>query len=395
MIQHLCESALISDLESFTSLVPATTGSFIYFEGQYTMGLVSKSKYDFGNVVREALHRPGSSSSHQVTPSRLARHLLIDTTRASSSLSTYPDGQAPTGWLRESPAKFPRPSNKRFSKMPPALQGMIDHDFGRVHESRASYPQSLEQLYVHCGIISEEAFLYLPQQETNNILELFAFDNGVTAAHMMSLAVRWGLCASDEGTLRLNDSSLFQRTRAGQREAELRRAYAQSDKFVDDAIRRNNTRHVTQKQAMQKLLRETVHRETHHEVFPEDAVSPTDKPERHGTLPLAVIELYADVAGVVLQTLEISMFDAIMTDWRQRFPVSDHHLQRVIEKWGADIQPARIDPGLVKLCDEVGLDAVRRRTRTLSNVSLGRQSPSVSTQGREREGEGELRVVNA
>ena len=269
-----------------------------------------------------------------------------------------------------------------------------------VLASPNTYPRSIENLYVDCGIIADVDFNTLPRVHVNTVLEGFAFDNPVTALHIMDMAKKWGLRCSSPETLKLDDSSLWQRCRPAILQRELEKAYAKGDKWVDErlgVVGRRHSKHLVQKQAMHHEIKDKIYAESKDDVWgTSDLTSPTYR-IRVKELPLAVVVLYSDVSGLELKSLTKVQEMEVMADWCCRYPVSDYHLKRVIDKWSpAEIASVNIDPGYKSLCAEIGPTVVNSRVRGLSNISIdGRVGRSVSTQGRnEGKGKSKLRIVN-
>ena len=265
------------------------------------------------------------------------------------------------------------------------------------------YPQSVEHLYVECGIVScYEVDGTFPANH-NQELELWAFDNPVAAMHIMELARKWGLRAMFADTCILTNTSLWKKTAPAHREKELAKSRAAGDRWIDDRLAnvgRSFSKHVVQKQGLQQKVKNMAYDITRQEVFASSDLSPP-KDKGKGKvvfeLPNAVTALYCDVAGLDLGKLPEDDKYTMIEDWSRRLPVSDYHLKRVIEKWSPEVKRIQIDPvGFQSLKAELGSPAVEKRARGLSNVDVsGRAGRSVPTQGRVHDEKSfRMRVMN-
>ena len=145
--------------------------------------------------------------------------------------------------------------------------------------SSKTYPQSVESLYIQCGIITARELAILSPRESNAILQAWATHNPVAALHIIALARKWNLHFTSKYTFKLTDAA-------------------------DSPTRRGLT--------------------------PDHN---PHNPVRVHKLPLAATQLYADVAELDMRTLSEGDVHDVLSDWVYRFPVSDHHLQRVVERW--------------------------------------------------------------
>ena len=270
--------------------------------------------------------------------------------------------------------------------LPRPRRGVIGTAESAQLHTASNFPHSLEDLYVHCGIVSRDAWSRCLWMEVNNLLEMWALDNPVSALHVMELARKWGLRPEFARTVRLNESSLWKKTRPGIRENELEKAFETADKYVDveyERLHRDGSKHVTQKLALRRQVRDFAYEETKCKIFKSsDLVLPIERPDPVKPLPTAVVELYQMVTGLQIRDLPSAERKAVVEDWSERWPVYDHHLEHVIGTYGVPSPKVNLDPGYVRLCEQVGISIVERRARTLSNVSLdGRERKGVDTQG--------------
>ena len=390
------------------------------------MGLFSKDERSVkpasgglgrSSTVRTSTANPSTSAT--TTPNFSRPFPVTKTTQAPPSdgynvMKASGDRRAnqETVQLRETPAREPvkhshyahnleKPQSATFHKTRPRAKSTGNKSSETyVPVSPRTYPHSIENLYIDCGIIAGIDFNTFTRDQVNIVLEGFAFDNPVAALHIMDMAKKWGLRCTFKETLRLNDSSLWQRCRPAILQREIEKAYAKGDKWVDERLSivgRRYSRHLVQKQGLHHEIKDKVYAESKDYVWgTSDLTAPTHR-IRVKELPLAVIALYSEVAGTELKSLTKAREAEIMADWNYRYPVSDYHLKRVIDKWSpAEVTPVNIDPGYKSLCAEVGSRAVNQRVRGLSDVSIdGREGRSVSTQGKnEGKGKSNLRIVN-
>ncbi|KAL9637964.1 MAG: hypothetical protein Q9164_001870 [Protoblastenia rupestris] len=283
----------------------------------------------------------------------------------------------------------------------PQLPPLVTNSSYRHEATTTPYPQSVESLYLQCGLISSADFQTFTRQEVNDSLEDWAIDNPVAAAHIMDLAKKWGLHRSFPETLKLTDSGIWKRLPPATREQELEKAYAKGDEWVDEklgALGRTQSKHLVQKQAVQHRIKQMVLESCSGDVF---ATSDLQSPMANRSvgmkeLPVAVQQLYADVAGVSLQNLSARKMEDMMGDWTRRFPVSDYHLKKVIERWSPEkTERVCISPGYRRVCEEIGPSMVNQRVCAVGDVSVGRIGRSSQTHGCGESSRGsKLRVVN-
>lgn len=336
--------------------------------------------------------RPNMASSFSSHP--IGRPLHINDMRVNVPYETRARSQTIQGALAnvETVVRRDGPDRKASVKrgvlcaLPTPRRGVIGTtESARLHTA-SNFPHSLEDLYVHCGIVSRDAWKRCMWMEVNNLLEMWALDNPVSALHVMELARKWGLRPEFAKTVRLNESSLWKKTRPGIRENELEKAFEAADEYVDveyEKLHRGDSRHVTQKQALRRQVREFAYEETKGEIFKSsDLVLPIERPDPVKPLPTAVVELYQMVTGLQIRDLPPMERKVVVDDWSERWPVYDHHLEHVIGNYSVPSPKVNLDPGYVRLCEQVGVSIVERRARTLSNVSVdGRERKGVDTQG--------------
>ena len=170
-------------------------------------------------------------------------------------------------------------------------------------EMRDGYPICLEELYVQMGIFSQATYMYSSLTKINAVIQGFVCSNGMSAIYIMLLANRRKLQAAKPGTLRLDD----------------------------------------------------VVKPKHSEPASKPVAPPAEKLAATAGLPLVVKELYCEVSGAEMDDVN----EKTMKKWKQRWPVSDHHLQRVIEGNLEEVQPVKLfDQRLLRRCTELTVEQV-------------------------------------
>ena len=293
------------------------------------------------------------------------------------------DADKETVVFRRSPEHKVSVKRGALCALPYPRKGVIESPENQQLHASSNFPHSLEDLYVHCGIVRPDAWERNIWIEVNSRLEMWALDNPVSALHVMDLAKKWGLHAEFARTLVLTESSLWKKTRPAIREHELEKAYQAGDKYVDEKINRGDSKHVRQKLALRRQIREYACEDTNEEIFKSsDLELPIGRPDPIKPLPTAVVQLYEMITGLKIRDLVPTDKKLVVADWSERWPVYDHHLEYLLAIYGKPIKPVNLDPGYLHLCDEVGVNIVNSRARTLSNVSVdGREHKSVATQG--------------
>ncbi|KAL9132103.1 MAG: hypothetical protein Q9217_000139 [Psora testacea] len=229
-------------------------------------------------------------------------------------------------------------------------------------------PQSVECLYVQCGIISGQEFDILNPHEVNDIIESWAIENPVAAAHIVGLARKWRLQCFIEETIRLTDLGPRRTRRTSIPEGEPEKVYEKDDNEGDDnvsSLDHKQSEYLVQKQVLQDKNEAMASEIGQQIVFgSSDSVSPTDDRFEATELPISVQQLYADVAGFHLEDLPQGQMHKMMSDWTQRFPVSDYHLKQVIEMWSVPVELVCISPVFQRnLQREKALVSVAERSR--------------------------------
>ena len=204
------------------------------------------------------------------------------------------------------------------------------------------YPQSMEGLYIQCGIITNNDFQRSSREEINEIFEHWAGNNPVAAVHIVGLAKEWGLRPSIKGTMKLTDSGDEKQYRHTTDAHEFQKLYTTREKSISGefaSLGRKISKRFGQKPALGENITGKVSTSREEDSL---VLSSVDRPTKVPELPISVQQLYADVAGLKLEDLSDEEKQQVMTDWTRLYPVSDSHLREVIELWAAEIKPVSI-----------------------------------------------------
>ncbi|KAG8531211.1 uncharacterized protein KY384_004569 [Bacidia gigantensis] len=250
--------------------------------------------------------------------------------------------------IHAGPAKQ-RPSCQRRTTVS-SEEGLVsqkpDDKYGFRIACEITMPKCLEDMFLDCGILESNAYDEWSEEEINHQLELWAFENPMSALHIQSLATKLDLQRRYPFTPKLTETGLWKRTKPAEHEKKVEEACALGDQWIDDkfsvAVARNKSLHIPEKKAMHDGIRRATLRDQRNELFSTSILSsPVEKMEVL-VLPLAVTTLYAEMADHKVE--HALRNEKMMADWRKRFPVCDHHLYRVVELWSTPITPVNISP---------------------------------------------------